>query len=194
MGDVRYMFEPDRTEPPPKDTEIGATVKEIGRLLRRTREELERVESAVSAPNRNAVEAVSPLSQDVDPDVPQLSDLELHSRIRRGLPISELDELMSRFGIRLEEISEALDISKRTIGRRRKVGRLQPAESDRLYRLRRLAEMARTVLGDHARASAWLHESNQALGDQSPLSLAGSEVGCRQIEALLGRIEYGVYS
>ena len=43
-------------------------------------------------------------------------------------------------------------------------------------------------------AAEWLKTPNLSLGDKTPLEYADTEVGAREVENLLGRIDYGVYS
>ena len=50
------------------------------------------------------------------------------------------------------------------------------------------------VLGSREEASRWLHAPNPALGGQTPLELLDTDLGSRQVEDVLGRIEHGVYS
>ena len=45
-----------------------------------------------------------------------------------------------------------------------------------------------------ANARQWLNAPQFGLGGAIPLEYAGTEVGAREVEDLLGRIEYGVYS
>ncbi len=118
----------------------------------------------------------------------------LRDRVRAGLPFDSLETVMRRFGIRREEVSAALDLPLRTFSRRKRERRLSADESDRLYRLARIAARASEVLGDEDKASSWLHRPNRALAGESPVSLLDTDLGARQVEDVLGRIEYGVYS
>ena len=111
-----------------------------------------------------------------------------------ALPFTSLERVMERFGLNREEISSALDLPTRTLARRKQERRLRRDESDRLFRLVRIAEQATQVLGSRDKASMWLHTSNRALGGQPPLTLLDTDLGARQVEEILGRIEYGVYS
>ncbi|MDQ3459226.1 MAG: MbcA/ParS/Xre antitoxin family protein [Deinococcota bacterium] len=43
-------------------------------------------------------------------------------------------------------------------------------------------------------AADWLRSENLSLGGRTPLEYADTEIGAREVENLLGRIEYGVYS
>ena len=118
------------------------------------------------------------------------SDRDLREAIREGFPHEVLGELMRSSGLTLQEMANALDLSSRSLQRRRR-GRLARVESDRLYRMARLLALARESLGDGARASRWLRRSNRALGGVAPLAAIDTELGARQVENLLGRIAYG---
>jgi putative toxin-antitoxin system antitoxin component (TIGR02293 family) len=118
------------------------------------------------------------------------SDRDLREAIRDGFPHAVLEELMRASGLTLKELADALDLSSRSLQRRRH-GRLARFESDRLYRLARLLALARENLGDATRASRWLKRANHALGGVAPIAAIDTELGARQVENLLGRIAYG---
>lgn len=119
---------------------------------------------------------------------------DLKKWIREGLPYTSLEAVMERFGLKREEVSWALDLPLRTLARRKQERRLSPGESDRLFRVVRIAVQAADVLGGREEASQWLHAPNRALGGQTPLELLDTDLGSRQVEDVLGRIEHGVYS
>jgi putative toxin-antitoxin system antitoxin component (TIGR02293 family) len=119
---------------------------------------------------------------------------DLKQWIREGLPFSSLEGVMERFGLKREEVSWALDLPSRTLARRKQEKRLSPGESDRLFRVARIAVRAAEVLGGQERASQWLHASNRALGGQAPVELLDTDLGSRQVEDVLGRIEHGIFS
>ncbi len=118
------------------------------------------------------------------------SDRDLRQAIREGFPHAVVQEVMRSSGLTLQELADALDLSSRSLQRRRR-GRLARFESDRLYRMARLLALARESLGDGARASRWLKRSNRALGGVAPIAAVDTELGARQVENLLGRIAYG---
>ena len=118
------------------------------------------------------------------------TDSDLRDAIREGFPHAVLEGLMRASGLTLKELAGALDLSPRSLQRRRR-GRLARFESDRLYRMARVLALARESLGDGARASRWLRRTNRALGGVAPLAAIDTELGARQVENLLGRIAYG---
>jgi len=111
------------------------------------------------------------------------SDGDLRDAIREGFPPAVVQEL--------KELTSALDLSPRSLQRRRRSGRLARYESDRLYRLARLVAIANEYLGGHERALRWLKRPNHALGGIAPLSAIDTEPGARQVENILGRIAFG---
>jgi putative toxin-antitoxin system antitoxin component (TIGR02293 family) len=118
------------------------------------------------------------------------NDRDLREAIREGFPHAVVEELMRASGLTLKELADALDLSVRSLQRRRR-GRLARFESDRLYRMARLLALARESLGDGARASRWLKRANRALGGVPPVTALDTELGARQVENLLGRIAHG---
>lgn len=119
---------------------------------------------------------------------------ELRSRINDGLPYSALESVRDRLRLSMPETATVLQTPMRTLARRKRERRLQADESDRLYRLARVAAQAVHVLGAEDKAAAWLRRTNRALGGAVPLTLLDTDVGARQVEEVLGRIEFGVVS
>jgi len=114
--------------------------------------------------------------------------------IQIGLPVWELGDLQARLDVPMERLVPMLGISKATLHRRMARGRLGPAESDRVVRFARLLGKAVEVMESEENARQWLTSPQFGLGGAVPLDYARTEVGAREVEDLLGRIEYGVYS
>ena len=47
--------------------------------------------------------------------------------------------------------------------------------------------------GDIAGAQKWLETPQPGLGGETPLDFASTEVGSREVENLIGRLEHGVF-
>jgi putative toxin-antitoxin system antitoxin component (TIGR02293 family) len=116
---------------------------------------------------------------------------DLCEAIRQGFPPAVVEELMRASGLTLKELADAVDLSPRSLQRRRQSGRLARFESDRLYRLARIVALAQQSLGDRKSAAHWLKRSNRGLGGVAPISMIDTELGARQVENILGRIAYG---
>lgn len=122
---------------------------------------------------------------------PLSSERDMREAIREGFRPAVVEELMRASGLTLKELATALDLSPRSLQRRRRTGRLARYESDRLYRLARIVALADEFLGDHERAVRWLKHPNRALGGIPPIAAIDTELGARQVENILGRIAYG---
>jgi putative toxin-antitoxin system antitoxin component (TIGR02293 family) len=119
------------------------------------------------------------------------NERDLREAIREGFPPAVVEELMRASGLSLKELAESLDLSPRSLQRRRRSGRLARFESDRLYRLARIVALARQNLGNQELAMRWLKRANRALGGLAPIAAIDTEPGARQVENVLGRIAYG---
>ena len=119
---------------------------------------------------------------------------ELIQKIQKGLRFSELKTLQDTLDLPFEKLAAKLCISRSTLQRRKTSGRLSPDESDKVVRLSRLLEHATSVFGDVEKARAWLKHPQYGLGGAVPLEYAQTEVGAREVDDLLGRIDYSVYS
>lgn len=123
---------------------------------------------------------------------PVASADELVTVLRTGLPARAVQVLAKAMNLQPpKQLYELLDLSDRTMRRRTK---LKPHESDRVYRAARVYARALDVLKDENAARSWLVTDNRALGWVTPLSLLDTDAGARQVEDVLGRIEYGVFS
>lgn len=114
--------------------------------------------------------------------------------LKAGLPVKELDDLRSALDLPMDKLAPLLGISKATLHRRKGAGKLDAAESDRVLRLARLLGQAAAVMESLEAGRRWLAAPQIGLGGATPLAYAETEAGAREVEALLGRIEHGVYS
>jgi putative toxin-antitoxin system antitoxin component (TIGR02293 family) len=120
---------------------------------------------------------------------------ELAELVREGIPVKSLNLLALRLDLAQSEISEKIGIPLRTLSRRNaQDARLTPAESDRTVRLAQVYANAAETLGSGEKAAAWLKTPNRALRGGRPLDQLDTDPGVREVEDLLGRIAYGVYS
>jgi len=117
------------------------------------------------------------------------------ARIQSGLPAASAFAFKQALDLTNEELASVLGMSPRTLAR------LDPAKSrldlvsgDRLVRSARLFAIAMEVLEEDQFAALWLKSPQRALGGGVPLELAQTDVGSRAVEALLGRMEHGVYT
>lgn len=116
------------------------------------------------------------------------------ARIQAGLSFRAVQNLQKALNLPLEEIATVLGMSRATLHRRKIEGKIDREESEKLLRYQRLLKKAEEVFGDAINAREWLTHKQTGLGNALPLDFAKTEIGAREVENLLGRIEYGVYS
>jgi putative toxin-antitoxin system antitoxin component (TIGR02293 family) len=115
------------------------------------------------------------------------------SKIKSGLSVKVFFALRDQLNVSAEELAHVVGIAPRTLLRRKQEGRLQKEESERVVRLQRLFEKALDVFEDRAAAQSWFISPQLALGEKTPLDYADTELGAREVENLLSRIEHGVF-
>ena len=127
-------------------------------------------------------------------DATAATDAEVRSAVRKGYPFRVLDEVSKHLARPSHEINAVLGIPPRTFARRKAAKQFTPEESDRIYRLARIVQLAIDVLGSDEKARNWLKAPNRALGGEVPFELLDTDVGTRQVEAALLRVAYGIFS
>jgi putative toxin-antitoxin system antitoxin component (TIGR02293 family) len=108
--------------------------------------------------------------------------------------MAEFHSMREMLGLSEERLAALLGMSRATLHRRKKSGHLDRAESDRLVRYARLFSKAGEALGGLAGARSWLASPARAFHGECPLDYADTEIGAREVEALLGRLQHGVFS
>lgn len=120
---------------------------------------------------------------------------DLIEQVEKGFPYRAFENLLARLDVSPTELIELLQIPQRTLTRRRKAGRFAADESERLLRLSRVLDTAVELFeGDRKGSVVWLRSPNRALNGETPLVMSKTEIGAREVENLIGRLEHGVFS
>jgi putative toxin-antitoxin system antitoxin component (TIGR02293 family) len=119
---------------------------------------------------------------------------DLIGKLKQGLPVGAFDRLRERLDVPEKMLASTVNIAYRTLSRRKKEGRFKTDESERVLRIARLYEKALDVLEDDELTRHWFKMPVKALGGKTPLEYADTEPGAQEVEDLLVRIEYGVFS
>lgn len=118
-----------------------------------------------------------------------------HERILDGLPVAAVENLKTAAAMTDTEIARLLGIGEATLRRARASGGvLDSSTSDRLFRLSKVIAIALEVLESELNAMSWLRRPQAGLGGQVPLDLLVTQAGTDEVETLLRRIDYGVYT
>jgi putative toxin-antitoxin system antitoxin component (TIGR02293 family) len=141
-------------------------------------------------PNRNLggfimhVQSIGIKSKNID---------DLIIKVKKGLPVSSFEKLRKKLGVSDNFLSQIVNIPKRTLTRRKQQGKFNTNESEKVLRIARLYDQALEVFEDQQAAEKWLKEPARGLGEAIPLKYARTELGAREVERLLIRIEHGVF-
>ena len=114
------------------------------------------------------------------------------SEIRKGAPASNLIGVAEAMRVPRERIYHLVGLSSSTA--KRKLARdeaLDPLITERLTRLGAIERLAEETFGDADLASEWLQTSNLGLGNETPLAMLDTEIGCREVSRVLNAIAYG---
>jgi putative toxin-antitoxin system antitoxin component (TIGR02293 family) len=118
-----------------------------------------------------------------------------HTRILAGLPFAAVETVKARASLTDAEVARLLGIGEATLRRARaSQAPLDAATSDRLYRLSKTIAVAEEVLESAENAMRWLKREQPALSGRVPLELLVTQAGADEVETLLRRIDYGVYT
>lgn len=115
--------------------------------------------------------------------------------VREGFSWATAAHAKDTLEISDKDFAALLEMSPRTLARKKKdKTRLNLVASDRLFRLVRVVSLASEVLEGREPALSWLNKAQIGLGGRVPFDLIRTEAGAREVEELLGRMEYGVVS
>ena len=180
-------------KPPAKKAAGSAKHAAAGRAARAV--EL-KIESAAPwfGPPDDPISAIELLGVEPGENGKSLTSREWVEVIRNGVQSKAVDTLTKFLVISKGELSDAIDISPRTLSRRKAAELLPRDETAKLVRVARVIERAEEVFEDSDAARIWLKSPNTALSGETPMSLLDTEIGAESVMDVLGRIEYGVFA
>lgn len=111
--------------------------------------------------------------------------------LEKGIPATWARSLESQ-GLTRQDIRRI--IPDRTLDRRIAKGEmLKIEEADGLARLLRVVKAARDLFENDQTADVFLRSTNSALGGRVPIEMAQTDIGAREVEAIIGRISHGIF-
>ncbi|HEX5385617.1 MAG TPA: antitoxin Xre/MbcA/ParS toxin-binding domain-containing protein [Gemmatimonadales bacterium] len=120
---------------------------------------------------------------------------ELLRRLQRGLPASTARRVARYVGRSPAEARrvERVVAPRATLERRLRDGQpLTLEESERAERIARLMALAERVLESAEEARAFLQTPHALFGGRPPIELARTDLGARQVEDVLWKLEYSL--
>ena len=124
--------------------------------------------------------------------------LAAHDTVMAGLPATALQEAVESVALlRDQRVFESImAMSLRTYQRLKDQPgkRLDAAASGRLWRFQEILARVADLVGGRGEAERWLATPQMALEQRRPIDLLASPAGTALVEALLDRMDYGVYT
>lgn len=113
--------------------------------------------------------------------------------IRKGLNAKEAERLVEDYQLGVADIAEFLGLTPRSLlFRFLHDFQLDSVASERLLRLARIANHAKTIFGTPIAVGDWLTRPHSALNQATPLSMLDTAYGEQEVERILCSIEYGL--
>ena len=124
-----------------------------------------------------------------------VNSLQLIESIEKGFSYQTFERIVKEYRFAIQDLANTIGISQRTLTRRKIEKKLSRFESDRLVSVARLLTQAAELFeDDKEKTLRWLNAPNRGLGGRTPLQMAQTETGLREVENLIGRLENGVFS
>ncbi len=117
---------------------------------------------------------------------------DLEEIVAEGLPKAALRITVRRVYAAPREANQCLYRIVPEATYKRRTGKLRAAESERTERLARVIAAAEAVWNDQNDAREWLTTPHPELGGRAPIECALTELGARQVESVLDRLQYGL--
>lgn len=117
---------------------------------------------------------------------------DLRRAVARGLPKRALAAVVAYV---VTDAREAARLKNRLVPPatyKRRSATLKPEESERVERLARVMALAENAFGSTDDARRFLAAPHPELGGERPLDAAQTELGARQVEEVLWRMEHGL--
>ncbi len=117
---------------------------------------------------------------------------DLRRLVDQGLPKRSLGQVAAYVSESPQEAARLRDRIVPPATYKRRSSALKPEESEKVERLARVAALAEAAFGSKEDALGFLHTPHPELGGETPLDSSRAELGARQVEEILWRMEHGL--
>lgn len=115
--------------------------------------------------------------------------------VHQGFRVNVYRNIIERTQLSQAEFQQVTHIPISTLKRRLKNNeRFNTQESDAMYRLAMLIQLATDLFNDEQQALAWMRDPVYGLGGKRPLDMVSTSVDFEMVKDLIGRIEHGVFA
>jgi putative toxin-antitoxin system antitoxin component (TIGR02293 family) len=123
-----------------------------------------------------------------------MSDFDLLKTTRQGLSKRVLMALAKTISLTLQEFSNIMHISERTLQRYDDDAIIKTEYAEKAVELARLYTRGEEVFGSMDKFKIWMKTPVHAFKGESPVSLLDTSIGFDMVFKELGRIEHGIFA
>ncbi len=123
-----------------------------------------------------------------------MSDFDILNTSRKGLPKHILMALAKKISLTLQEFSNIMHISERTLQRYDDDTLIKTEYTEKAIELARLYTRGEDVFGSLDKFKTWMKTPLHVFKGECPVSLLDTSIGFDMIFKELGRIEHGIFA
>jgi len=139
-----------------------------------------------SNPFYGLLSGIKPVNLSTDFNIVQLT--------RQGLPKKVLLSLAKKISLTIQELSNIMHISERTLQRYDDEAVVSSEYSEKAIELARLYTRGNEVFGSIDKFKQWVRTPSVIFNNEAPLALLDTSAGFNMVFTELGRIEHGVFA
>lgn len=122
------------------------------------------------------------------------TEMDLFEISRVGIPKKSLLHLVSNLNVSVRAMSQLLNITERTIQRKKDVDLMDVATTEQILQIAEVYSRGSEVFGSSENFQDWMNAENLAFGGKRPIEMIPSRYGAQMVLDVIGRIEHGVFS
>ena len=122
------------------------------------------------------------------------NDFDIVKLARNGFPKSVLLNLAKRISLNIQELSNILHISERTLQRYDDDAIIKTEYAEKAVELARLYTRGEEVFGSMDKFKLWVKAPGLVFNGEAPVSMLDTSAGFDMVFKELGRIEHGIFA
>lgn len=123
-----------------------------------------------------------------------MTSLEKMELASKGISKKGLEQLKNKAALSYDQLAKILSVSRATLINKKENAVFNQELSEKIVAIATIYSYGYEVFEDEARFNNWISRPNRALGYKAPYDLLSSSFGREEVENIIGRIAYGVYS
>jgi putative toxin-antitoxin system antitoxin component (TIGR02293 family) len=123
-----------------------------------------------------------------------LSPIQKMRLSKEGVDKKYLEKIKINSGLDYQKLAKLLAINRATLINKKDEEKFTATQSERIIAFETLYQMGLEVFQDKDKLNRWLNEPNRALGGEIPYDIMDNQFGREEVENVLGRIQWGVFS